>query len=117
MRGPPSPEGGLLRFFEPPDCIPFRPSYWADQEQILDLRVLLAWLRRLDFHLLPESLADLPQDPAGVRNPFHTSGHAPREDLLEVVRRLRPRHLLPMHTERPHLWKHRLQGEGVKVLL
>jgi len=95
----------------------FSNSYWADQEQVLDLQVLLAWLRRLDFHLLPESLADLPQDPAGVRNPFHTSGHAPREDLLEVVRRLRPRHLLPVHTERPHLWKHRLQGEGVKVLL
>jgi ribonuclease J len=52
-----------------------------------------------------------------VRNPFHTSGHAPKPDLLEVVRRLRPRHLLPVHTERPHLWKHRLQGEGVKVLL
>jgi ribonuclease J len=95
----------------------FSNSYWADQEQVLDLQVLLAWLRRLDFHLLPEGLADLPQDPAGVRNPFHTSGHAPREDLLEVVRRLRPRHLLPVHTERPHLWKHRLQGEGVKVLL
>jgi hypothetical protein len=25
--------------------------------------------------------------------------------------------LLPVHTERPHLWQHRLQGEGVKVLL
>jgi ribonuclease J len=95
----------------------FSNSYWADQEQVLDLRVLLAWLRRLDFHLLPEGLADLPQDPAGVRNPFHTSGHAPEPDLLKVVRRLRPRHLLPVHTERPHLWKHRLQGEGVKILL
>jgi len=100
-----------------PGAYIFSNSYWADQEQVLDLRVLLAWLRRLDFHLLPEGLADLPQDPAGVRNPFHTSGHAPEPDLLEVVRRLRPRHLLPVHTERPHLWKHRLQGEGVKVLL
>ena len=95
----------------------FSNSYWADQEQVLDLLVLLAWLRRLDFRLLPEGLADLPQDPAGVKNPFHTSGHAPEPDLLEVVRRLRPRHLLPVHTERPHLWQHRLQGEGVKVLL
>ena len=57
-----------------------------------------------------------PRSPA-PRNLFHASGHAPREDLLEVVRRLRPRRLLPVHTERPHLWKHRLQGEGVKVLL
>jgi ribonuclease J len=95
----------------------FSNSYWADQEQVLDLRVLLAWLRRLDFHLLPESLADLPQDPAGVRNPFHTSGHAPEPDLLEVVRRLRPRHLLPVHTERPERWRELLLGEGTKVLL
>jgi ribonuclease J len=57
----------------------------------------------------------VPYTPTATKRPF--SGHAPREDLLEVVRRLRPRHLLPVHTERPHLWKHRLQGEGVKVLL
>jgi ribonuclease J len=100
-----------------PGAYIFSNSYWADQEQVLDLQVLLAWLRRLDFHLLPESLADLPQDPAGVRNPFHTSGHAPEPDLLEVVRRLRPRYLLPVHTERPERWRELLFGEGTKVLL
>jgi ribonuclease J len=100
-----------------PGAYIFSNSYWADQEQVLDLQVLLAWLRRLDFHLLPESLADLPQDPAGVRNPFHTSGHAPEPDLLEVVRRLRPRYLLPVHTERPERWRELLLGEGTKVLL
>jgi ribonuclease J len=52
-----------------------------------------------------------------VRNPFHTSGHAPEPDLLEVVRRLRPRHLLPVHTERPERWRELLLGEGTKVLL
>ncbi|WP_347240207.1 MBL fold metallo-hydrolase [Thermus sp.] len=94
----------------------FSNSYWADQEQILDLEVLLAWLRRLDFHLLPEGLACLPQDPAGVKNPFHTSGHAPEPDLLEVVRRLRPRYLLPVHTERPERWRE-LYREGEVLLL
>lgn len=76
-------------------------AYWADQEQVLDLKVLLEWLKALDFHLLPEGLAGLPQDPSLLGNPFHTSGHAPEEDLLELVRRLGPRYLLPLHTENP----------------
>ncbi len=94
----------------------FSNSYWADQEQILDLEVLLAWLQRLDFHLLPEGLARLPRDPAGVQNPFHTSGHAPESDLLEVVRRLRPRYLLPVHTERPGRWRRLYRGGKVLLL-
>ncbi len=93
----------------------FSNSYWADQEQVLDLRVLLAWLERLRFRLYPEALGELPQDPSGVENPFHTSGHAPEGDLLEVVRRLRPRHLLPVHTERPERWRELLRGEGIEV--
>jgi ribonuclease J len=52
-----------------------------------------------------------------MKNPFHTSGHAPEPDLLEVVRRLRPRYLLPVHTERPERWRELLLGEGTKVLL
>ncbi len=94
----------------------FSNSYWADQEQVLDLRVLLGWLERLRFRLYPEALRELPQDPSGVENPFHTSGHAPEGDLLEVVRRLRPRHLLPVHTERPERWRELLRGKGVEVL-
>jgi len=33
------------------------------------------------------------------------------------VRRLRPRYLLPVHTERPERWRELLSGEGTKVLL
>ncbi|BDG18901.1 hypothetical protein TthSNM11_11040 [Thermus thermophilus] len=89
----------------------FSNSYWADQEQILDLEVLLRWLEALDLRLLPEDLAALPQDPQGVRNPFHTSGHAPEADLREVAERLRPRYLLPIHTERPERWREVYEGE------
>ncbi len=93
----------------------FSNSYWADQEQILDLKVLLRWLKVLDFRFYPEGLADLPLDAADVDNPFHTSGHAPEGDLLEVVRRLKPQHLLPVHTERPERWGELLIGEGVRL--
>ncbi len=93
----------------------FSNSYWADQEQILDLRVLLRWLKELEFCLLPEDLAHLPQDPQGVRNPFHTSGHAPEADLREVAERLRPRHLLPIHTERPERWRELYREGNVQI--
>lgn len=94
----------------------FSNSYWADQEQILDLKVLLQWLAALDFRLYPEDLAKLPSNAGEVGNPFHTSGHAPEGFLLEMVRRLKPRYLLPVHTEQPERWLE-LVGDEVKVLL
>ena len=95
----------------------FSNSYWADQEQILDLKVLLRWLQAVDFRLFPEALAQLPERAEDVDNPFHTSGHAPEGDLLEVVRRLRPRYLLPVHTENPEVWWEVLGNGETKVLL
>jgi ribonuclease J len=95
----------------------FSNAFWADQEQILDLRVLLEWLKRLEFDLYPKSLRPLPDDPSRVENPYHTSGHAPEGDLVAWVRRLKPRYLLPVHTEAPHRWQELLAGEGVEVLL
>jgi ribonuclease J len=99
----------------------FSNSYWADDEQILDLRILMRWLSELNFRLLPESLPeslrDHPADPMEVDNPYHTSGHAPEEDLARLVRRLRPRHLLPVHTEHPERWTELLRGEKIRILL
>lgn len=35
----------------------------------------------------------------------HASGHAPQEDLVRMVRALRPEVLVPVHTEKPGLWR------------
>lgn len=94
----------------------FSNSYWADQEQILDLGVLLNWLGTLDFRFYPEALASPPQGAVELDNPYHTSGHAPEGDLVEVVRRLKPRYLIPVHTERPGRWREVVE-ESVRVLL
>lgn len=107
----------LHRGPDPEGLYIFSNSYWADEEQILDLQVLLNWLKALNFRLLPENLAQLPRDPGAVDNPYHTSGHAPEEDLVQLVRRLRPRHLLPVHTEHPEKWRELLRGEKTCVLL
>lgn len=70
----------------------------------------------MDFRLYPEDHAKLPSNAGEVGNPFHTSGHAPEGFLLEMVRRLKPRYLLPVHTEQPERWLE-LVGDEVKVLL
>ncbi|MDW8054966.1 MAG: MBL fold metallo-hydrolase RNA specificity domain-containing protein [Anaerolineae bacterium] len=95
----------------------FSNSYWADDEQVLDLQVLLNWLKALNFRVYPEALNRLPRDPSLVDNPYHTSGHAPTEDLVDLVRQVRPRYLLPVHTEAAHRWRKLLKGEQTKVLL
>ncbi|MFN3705911.1 MAG: MBL fold metallo-hydrolase [Thermoflexales bacterium] len=95
----------------------FSNSYWADDEQILDLKVLLNWLKNLNFRLYPEKLAELPEDASRVDNPYHTSGHAPEEDLATIVQRINPRHLLPVHTEHPQRWLELLKGSQTVVLL
>jgi len=95
----------------------FSNSYWADEEQMLDLAVLMNWLRALAFRPLPEWLENPPSDPAEAENPYHTSGHAPADDLVEVARRLHPCYLLPVHTETPARWCELLQGTSIKILV
>lgn len=94
----------------------FSNSYWADDEQILDLEVLLNWLNVLGFKLHPPELAQRPRDASLVDNPYHTSGHAPQQDLVEIVRQIRPRAILPIHTEAAGLWHELLRGEPIEVL-
>jgi ribonuclease J len=105
----------LLSRFKEQGLYIFSNSYWADEEQILDLRVLLNWLQALNFRLLPEGLQELPKDPGVVDNPYHTSGHAPQEQLLELVRRLKPAYLLPVHTEQPTQWQELLPETKVLI--
>lgn len=65
-----------------------------NEEQALDEERLDNWLSLL-----------------GVRARLHShaSGHAAGPDLLEMVRRLRPEILVPIHTETPGLWSNLLR--------
>lgn len=40
----------------------------------------------------------------------HSSGHASRLELMEVIERARPRRLVPIHTENPHLFEGIVKG-------
>jgi ribonuclease J len=41
---------------------------------------------------------------------FHASGHAGQEELVQFVRDVRPKVLIPIHTEAPRLWPELLHG-------
>jgi ribonuclease J len=79
-----------------------------DDEQAADLERLRNWVAKmgLTLHGDPE---------APTARPLHTSGHASGPDLLELLRIIRPRILVPVHTEKPALWKELLAGEGIEV--
>ncbi len=57
------------------------------------------WLKR--FGMRREGrLSDKEQEP----DPFHVSGHASGPDLMEIVRTIRPKTLIPIHTEKPGIY-------------
>jgi ribonuclease J len=46
---------------------------------------------------------------------FHASGHIHPQDLLELIRAVRPRYVVPVHTEDPGWFVENLRGEPVQV--
>ncbi len=81
-----------------------------DEEQEADLERLRNWVDHcgLSFHGDPRS---------GDGPPLHSSGHASGQDLVRFVLAVRPRYLVPIHSERPEWWQEQLAGSGVEVLL
>jgi ribonuclease J len=48
---------------------------------------------------------------------FHASGHAPPKDIGKIIERIRPKTLIPIHTEHPDKFMGLLKGEDSKLLL
>lgn len=71
------------------------------EEQEIDFKRLKNWL---DFLNLEPIGFYLKEGKPRFLPGYHCSGHASREDLLEVVRRIRPKYLIPIHTESPEAY-------------
>ncbi|PIU54768.1 MAG: hypothetical protein COS88_06595 [Chloroflexi bacterium CG07_land_8_20_14_0_80_51_10] len=54
---------------------------------------------------------DIPEDEKG----YHSSGHACGGDLLDLIRRINPRILIPIHTEHPEYFVQNLKDTGIRV--
>ena len=73
----------------------------------MDLRRLRNWLTHLDMCFVG--------DPEAGDEGLHASGHASGPDLLEIIRSIRPRVLIPIHTLDSNYFVTNLAGEGIEV--
>ena len=94
------------------------PGY--DEEQEVDLRRLWKWIEHLDME--PIGLQAGSRDGRGrvteieVVPGYHASGHADGPQLLQFVKTVCPRLLIPVHTEQPEWWVEQLRGSGTRVV-
>jgi len=69
-------------------------------EEDISLDVMNSWLRHfsLEFHQI------------------HASGHCPSQDLAQIINRVKPKRLIPVHTEHPELFKKLFKNVDVKIV-
>lgn len=73
-----------------------------NEEMKIDQQRLQNWLRRFDIDFIGGD--------TGHNSPFHVSGHASGSDLMEIVRTIRPKVLIPVHTEHPEIYAEKVGG-------
>jgi ribonuclease J len=96
----------------------FSSSEPHDEEQEIDFRRLHEWLNHFGiqgFGLPVEKNGDwqIPDAQKGL----HASGHACGTDLLQIVLRIKPEVLIPVHSEHPDFYIKHLSNDSVKVIL
>ncbi len=86
-----------------------------NEEGAMDMRRLANWAAHFGMKAigLPREELDweIPEDEKG----FHSSGHASGTELLELIRRINPQTLIPIHTEHPEYFVENLKGTGIEV--
>ncbi|MBI2847442.1 MAG: exonuclease [Chloroflexi bacterium] len=78
-----------------------------DDEQSADLQRLREWVNHFGM--------ELRGDPDSEKG-FHASGHARAPELLDIVKGISPRILIPIHTEKPEYFRENLKGLDIEVL-
>ena len=65
----------------------------------LDAERVLNWLNLFDLEL------------HGMENQdkLHASGHASGPEIFEVIRKIEPKHVFPIHTEKPTIFRDKCQ--------
>ena len=99
-------------------CEPFSDEMELDEERFIN------WL---DAFGIEYELGETPV-PDGCSNPnctklrkrivrSHVSGHASRPELKELIVKLNPELLFPVHTERPDIFAELVKGEDIEVII
>ena len=48
---------------------------------------------------------------------LHASGHASGDELIDIIRQIRPQQLVPIHTEKPQFFEEELEYDDIEVVL
>jgi len=109
---------------ELPDIMPQEGSIYTyssseahNEEQAMDLRRLHNWLGHFGMKGIGLPVEKLNWEvPEGERG-LHASGHASGPELLNLIRNIAPKTLIPIHTENPDYFARNLEGTGIEVRL
>ncbi len=109
---------------ELPDIMPQEGSIYIyssseahNEEQAMDFRRLRNWLEHFGMKWIGLPVEELNWEiPEGERG-LHASGHASSLDLLNLIRNIAPKTLIPIHTENPDYFVRNLEGTGIEVRL
>ncbi len=96
----------------------FSSSEPHDEEQEIDFRRLHSWLDHFGINHRGLSVEvngkwEIPKAEKGL----HASGHACDTDLIEIVNRIKPEIVIPIHTEQVKIYQQKLAKTGVRVVL
>ena len=89
------------------------------EEQEMDFERLRNWLGHFGIRSvgLPyekrQSISALPEEEQGL----HSSGHASADDIMDFVREINPRTVVPIHTENPGYFLDHLRDTDVEVAI
>lgn len=107
-----NPQGGGIYIYSTSEAF--------TEEQEVDVWRLSNWLAR--FNLIPvgfqmptRSRVNEPCKPEFVPG-FHASGHISGDELVEVIRTIKPKTVIPVHTEHPEIFAQKL-GNDFNVIL
>lgn len=80
-----------------------------NEEQRVDLWRLRNWIEHFGMELVG--------DPEKGGENLHASGHASGPELLEIVRRIKPKIVIPIHTENPNYFVQNLNDPEIEILV
>lgn len=111
-----NPEGYILcfSFFDINDLVDIEPkeatyiyssSEAFNEEMEMDLKRLRNWLDHFHIRFVGD-----PDDPSAEKR-LHASGHASGRDIIDLVRRIRPQVIIPVHTVKPKRFSYELRGD------
>lgn len=121
--------GGILlcfSFADMLDLVDIRPpgglyiyssSEVFDEEGATDMRRLTNWLAHFGMRALGLPREELNWEIPPEEKGFHSSGHACGPDLLDLIRRINPQTLIPIHTEDPAYFVHNLRDTEIEIRL